>query len=539
MVWPSARTARRVLTRERTRRRGYGRRPRAKQIGPPLQPGVWIMAFSPDGKIVLMGGAVMVSRLHAKNTTHLWEVDTGKQFGPTLQGGAIAFSPDGRTILTHRIGPTPQGKGGALSPDRGKALGSAGGVGLWDVATGKQPKSTLKHSIPVVAAAFSPDGKIVLTGSGLASNDGDWRNGKDMEGRLWETATGKQVGPPLHLGAPVQSVAFSPDGKTVLTASKFKTQMCEAATGKPIGLPLSEKAWIDTVAFSPDGLTVLTGSNHGKAQLWEVATGKQIGPPLQTQDQRQVRAVAFSPDGKTLLTGGGDPYRPKGGARLWEAATGKEIGPPLQHQGLVSAAAFSPDGQTVLTGSWDNTARLWETATGKQLGPPLQHEDKVVAVAFSPDGKTVLTAGEDITARLWETATGKQIGPPLQHHDLIFAVAFSPDGKTVLTGSRDGAARLWDAGTGKQLGPPLQHRLPVRALAFSPDGKTVLTASDDKTAQLWRVPQVRGDSERILLWTQVITGLELDEHGLVRVLDAETWHERRQRLHNLGGPPEN
>ena len=150
----------------------------------------------------------------------------------------------------------------------------------------------------------------------------------------------------------------------------------------------------------------------------------------------------------------------------------------------------------MLTGSWDNTARLWEVATGKQLGTALQHQRSVLAVAFSPDGKTVLTGSDDNTARLWEAATGKQLGSSLQDQSGVCAVAFSPDGKTVLTGSMFGTARLW------------------------------------------RVPHLRGDPEQIFLWTQVITGLELDAAGNVHVLDAATWHERRQHLQKLGGAPE-
>ena len=159
-------------------------------------------------------------------------------------------------------------------------------------------------------------------------------------------------------------------------------------------------------------------------------------------------------------------------------------------------------------------------------------------MALSADGKTALTGSMDKTARLWETATGKPIGPPLQHQGVVVAVALSADGKTALTGSYDKTARLWETATGKPIGPPLQHQNKVVAVALSADGKTALTASGDKTARLWHVPQpLRGDPERILLWTQVITGLEVDELTAVRVLDANTWQQRTDRLQKLGGPP--
>jgi WD40 repeat protein len=86
----------------------------------------------------------------------------------------------------------------------------------------------------------------------------------------------------------------------------------------------------------------------------------------------------------------------------------------------------------------------------------------------------------------------------------------------------------------------MQHQGTDISVAFSPDGKTVLTGSADKPARVWHAPRpIEGDPERIILWAQVITGLELDEYGATRGLHAPTWEQRRQRLQELGGPPEN
>ena len=174
------------------------------------------------------------------------------------------------------------------------------------------------------------------------------------------------------------------------------------ASGKQFGpllhhQGLASLALIDVVAFSPDGKTMVTGARDGKARLWD-STGKLLKPHFQHggHTAQRLRPPAFSPDGKIVLTA--SSHRT---ARLWETATGNQIGPPLQHERWVWAVAFSPNGRTIITGSEDKTARLWETATGKQLGQTLQHQDEVRAVAFSPDGKTVVTGSFDHTARLW------------------------------------------------------------------------------------------------------------------------------------------
>jgi WD40 repeat protein/serine/threonine protein kinase len=328
-------------------------------------------------------------------------------------------------------------------------------------------RATLRHSREIRAVAFSPDGKTLATAS------------LDMTARLWSSATGQPLARPLQHQGPVRAVAFSPDGKILATAGRETARLWLSATGRPLGAPLQHQNEVVGVAFSPDSNTIATASLDRTARLWSSTTGQPLGPPL--QHQIAVRAVAFNPDGTTIATASDD-----GTARLWSSATGRQIGPALQHQkNAVVAVAFNPDGKMVATASRDKTAQLWSSATGQPIGPPLQHQNSVVAVAFSPDGKTIATASDDKTARLWSSATGQPLGPPLQHQNVVMAVAFSPDGKTIATASGDNTARLWSSGTGQPLGLPLQHQKGAVAVAFSPGGKTIATASGDNTVRLW------------------------------------------------------
>ncbi|KAM0146699.1 hypothetical protein ACHAPG_010991 [Botrytis cinerea] len=243
----------------------------------------------------------------------------------------------------------------------------------------------------------------------------------------------------------VTSVAFSPDGKVVASGSHDETvRLWDVATGESLQTLEGHSESVRSVAFSPDGKVVASGSNDKTIRLWDVATGES----LQTLEghSESVRSVAFSPDGKVVASGSNDKT-----VRLWDVATGESLQTLEDHSDWVTSVAFSPDGKVVASSSHDKTIRLWDVATGESLQTLEGHSDWVTSVAFSPDGKVVASGSDDETVRLWDVATSESLQTLEGHSESVRSVAFSPDGKVVASGSNDETIRLWDVATGESL----------------------------------------------------------------------------------------
>jgi len=325
----------------------------------------------------------------------------------------------------------------------------------------------LGHYYSVNSVAFSPDGKQIISGS------------SDRTIKLWDVATGREIRTFSGHTDLVRSAVFSPDGKQILSGSSDKTvKLWDVATEREIRT-FSDN-YVYSVAFSPDGGQILSGSYDKTIKLWDTATGREIR--TFSGHSEGVSSVTFSPDGRQILSGSWDNT-----IKLWDVATGREIRTFSGHSEGVSSVTFSPDGRQILSGSWDDTIKLWDVATGREIRTFNGHSDYVSSVAFNPDGRQIISGSIDGTIKLWDTSTGREIRFFLSHSRAVISVAFSPDGKQIISDSSDRTIKLWDVATGREIRTFSGHTDFVRSAVFSPDGKQILSGSFDKTVKLWDV----------------------------------------------------
>ena len=428
---------------------------------------------------------------------------------------SVAFSPDGRRILTASIGRT---------------------ASVWDADSGERLLTLKGHANEVLCAAFSPvDGRRIVTGS------------VDGTAKIWKAAADME-----HFSLPghaseISSVAISLDGTRVVTASWDQTaKVWDAITGRELHSLTGHSGQVWSVSISADGRRVVTGSSDQTAKVWDATTGEE---EFTIEGHTAgIRSVAFSPEGHWILTGSEDHT-----ASIWDAASRDLVRTLEGHAGPIRAVSFSPDGGRIVTGSADRTSIVWDANTGKplltlpghgdiQLPPYIRNEHRVqarsalqghsrdvLAVAFSPDGGRIVTGSADRTGIVWDANTGKPLFSLQGHTDAITSVSFSrnANGLRIITGSRDGTVRVWDAASGRRVLTLEEGGDTIRSVAFSLDDQWIIAGSGRQICKVWKAASPR----QVTIWrNEEQRATEVQEaRQREQAADFERKHARRAR----------
>jgi WD40 repeat protein len=443
-------------------------------------------------------------------------VETGAKVrtldSPEMSGryAATTISPDGRYLVVF----------GVQIP---------GVVRLFDLATGRPVGPVLEHKNTVFDATFSPDSRMLLTGS------------TDSTARLWAVPSGGPLARPLDLHRNVQRVAFGPDGRSAATQdgelirlwtlpregvpihrlhpqgghsfaalspdgalvipsgmsyswirALQDTRAYRVATGEPAGPPLRLGGLVADAGFSPDGRAVATlnarherGTVGHELRVWDWASGRARWRAALPSEPRSLsyrrdgrRLAVLCADGELLVF---EPGRGRE-VRRWQAHEPERVAAHWVTNGKVS---FSPDGQSLLIWGMGNDARVFTADSGRLRYPPLRHRDKCHDIQFSPDGRFMVLASYDGSVGVRALDTGAVLAALPAHPDGVYTAAFSPDGRLLVTACRDRSVRVWYWRDGRLACPPFEHGKDAMAAAFTPDGRWVLSASDDGTARAW------------------------------------------------------
>ncbi len=417
------------------------------------------LSFCPVTIDLPTGKAYVLATAHGDGLVRLWNVSTGeriREFGHAKQVYSVRFSPDGKLLATGSDDCT---------------------VKIWDAENGACLHTFTNHTKRVWSVRFSPDGKLLATCSG------------DGTICIWDVATWTVLHTFTGYRDWIFAIEFSPDSQMLAIGNVGNVvKIWHIHTKQHVATLSGHSTWVSSLNFHPSGRILITGSGDRSAYLWDTTTWQEL---YRWQGYSNwIESVVFHPNGTKVLAGSQD-----GMLREWDLQTKKIIHTFAGHQLCVWSVDYSPDGRfstgeappTIVSGSADSTVKLWNAQTGDLIRTLSAQQGDVWKVQFSPNGRFIAGIGLDNTGVYLWSVTGELYATLIGHANLVRSLAFSPDSQFLATGSFDACWRLWEVKTGKMLGCYTGHTNWVWDVTFSPDGRTIATCSADLTVRLWDV----------------------------------------------------
>ena len=427
------------------------------------------VTYSPDGTRLAVVSSIGI-RIYDADTYQELSLLTGHKFdaGILLAGQTLGamFSPDGKMLVT----------GSNYFTNR---------LYLWDVETG-----SLLHTFTGPSNTWARAIYVAFDGQTLISA---W---KDDTLRFWNIGTGTLTHTvSIPNIANHSAVTLIPNKRILAKADtqSDETTLYNIDTGARIrslkGTNLKNKGvFSDGQILAVWGTKLSSGgfiypeAKTDSVDLWDVDTGNLIRTvhinPLSNK-------IALSPDRQILAIGYGRTVE------LRDIDTGRVLQAFTLHNkhsyaGGIHIVKFSPDGQRIVCGGVSNILTSWDVSTGDHLHTFTGYTSEITSLAFSPDGQKLASTSLDGNIRLWDANTG-HLTRVLENFTQSMDIAFSPDGQILASPGAVGDIYFWDTETGQLSEVLRKHRSEVRSLAFSSDGQMLVSGDYSGAIAVWDV----------------------------------------------------